>query len=231
MAPSGASEWTLAQVFSHIGSASEIGLAGLRAGLGDAGAAGDDFNRSVWDRWDAMGPREQVDQFLEHGEALVAGLEALNPQQRETLGVPVNFMPQPMPLELFVGMRLSELTEHGWDVRVGLDPRASLRDEDAELIAGHFSGGLSFFLDFAGKADQLSEPAAVDVKGSGYGLVIDEKASLTTTPGEPTATFDGPLESAMRLLAGRLSPEHTPAGVTVTGNVTLDDLRRVFPGY
>ncbi len=32
-------------------------------------------------------------------------------------------------------------------------------------------------------------------------------------------------------MAGRLSPEHTPAAVEVTGNVTLDDLRRVFPGY
>ncbi len=32
-------------------------------------------------------------------------------------------------------------------------------------------------------------------------------------------------------MAGRLSPEHTPDGVAVTGNVTLDDLRRVFPGY
>ncbi len=47
----------------------------------------------------------------------------------------------------------------------------------------------------------------------------------------PTATFTGPLEAAMRLIAGRLGPTHTPSDVTVTGNVTLEDLRAVFPGY
>jgi hypothetical protein len=34
----------------------------------------------------------------------------------------------------------------------------------------------------------------------------------------------------VRLLSGRLGREHA-AGVTVTGNVTLDELRTVFPGY
>ena len=47
----------------------------------------------------------------------------------------------------------------------------------------------------------------------------------------PTATFDGPSEAAVRLLSGRLAPEHTPEGVRVSGNVDLADLRRVFPGY
>ena len=35
--PSGASEWTIAQVLSHLGSGAEIGLAGLQASI-----AGDD---------------------------------------------------------------------------------------------------------------------------------------------------------------------------------------------
>ena len=33
------------------------------------------------------------------------------------------------------------------------------------------------------------------------------------------------------MLSGRLRPELTPEAVEVTGNVTLDDLRQVFPGY
>ena len=32
-------------------------------------------------------------------------------------------------------------------------------------------------------------------------------------------------------MAGPAEPEYTPAGVDVTGNVTLDELRKVFPGY
>jgi hypothetical protein len=40
-----------------------------------------------------------------------------------------------------------------------------------------------------------------------------------------------PAEALVRLTAGRLSPERTPAGVTSEGALTVDDLRSVFPGY
>jgi hypothetical protein len=46
-----------------------------------------------------------------------------------------------------------------------------------------------------------------------------------------TATFSGPIESLVRLIGGRLSHAHTPATVNVDGNVSLDDLRLVFPGF
>jgi len=35
----------------------------------------------------------------------------------------------------------------------------------------------------------------------------------------------------LRLIGGRLAPAHTPAGVEVIGDVSLDELRAVFPGY
>ena len=57
--PSGASEWSVAQVLSHLGSGSEISLASLKAALGEGEAPDDDFNRSVWARWDAMSPTDQ----------------------------------------------------------------------------------------------------------------------------------------------------------------------------
>ena len=56
LAPSGASEWPVAQVLSHLGSGAEIGLATLRAATGEGEAPGDGFNQSVWDRWNAMSP-------------------------------------------------------------------------------------------------------------------------------------------------------------------------------
>jgi hypothetical protein len=37
-----------------------------------------------------------------------------------------------------------------------------------------------------------------------------------------------PAEAFVRLVYGRLDPEHTPAGV---GGETLDRLRRLFPGF
>lgn len=41
----------------------------------------------------------------------------------------------------------------------------------------------------------------------------------------------GDSETVVRLFGGRLTPPSIPADLTVTGNVGLDDLRRVFPGY
>jgi hypothetical protein len=63
------------------------------------------------------------------------------------------------------------------------------------------------------------------------GLVIDEAVSLTPTVDKATATFEGPLEALIRLLGGRLTETFTPESVRVVGNVSLDDLRRVFPGF
>jgi len=79
---SGASEWSVAQVLSHLGSGAEISLASLHAALGRAKAPDDDFNRAVWDRWDSMTPTEQRDGFLEHNRALVEAVEALTPEQQ-----------------------------------------------------------------------------------------------------------------------------------------------------
>lgn len=222
--PSGASEWPVAQVLSHLGSAAEIFLGILRKESPD--------NQAIWARWDASSPREQAEGFLEHDERLVAALEALDDETRTTSTVDVGFLPEPVPFSTFVGMRSVEVVMHSWDARVGLDDAAVVDEEAAGLLAEHYAGGLGFMLGFAGKADRLGEPATVVVGASGYGIVVDGGVRLTATPGSaPTATFQGPLESAVRLIGGRLNPTHTPDGVDVTGNVTLDDLREVFPGY
>jgi hypothetical protein len=63
------------------------------------------------------------------------------------------------------------------------------------------------------------------------GLVIADKVSVTTAVAKPTTTFVGPLDAVLRLIGGGLTPAHTPAGVEVIGDVTLDELRAVFPGY
>ena len=47
---------------------------------------------------------------------------------------------------------------------------------------------------------------------------------------DPTATLAGAPGATVRLLSGRLRAPYD-AAVSVSGNVSLDDLRRVFPGY
>jgi uncharacterized protein (TIGR03083 family) len=230
-ATSGASEWTVAQVLSHLGSGAEITLATLQAAMGSAPGPGPDFNQSVWDRWNAMSPREQADGFLTGDAELLAAIEALTAGQRQSLSIDVGFFPAPLPLAAYLGMRLNEAGQHSWDVRVSLDPGAAIAAATAAVIAEHFATDLGFLLGFTGKADALAQSAVVDIHESGYAIVIAESVSITTSAPPATATFNGPLEAAVRLLGGRLTSRYTPAGLQVRGNVTLDDLRRVFPGY
>lgn len=228
---SGASDWSVAQVLSHLGSGAEISLATLRATLSATPTPGQEFNQEVWDRWNALSPRDAATASLAADEELVSALEALTAEERQTLRFDLGFLPEPVPLATYTGMRLNEVAQHGWDVRVGLDPGATIAEDTAVLLAEHFAGGLSFLLGFAAKTAELAEPAVIDISGSGFGLAITDTASISRSAPEPTATFTGSLEAAIRLLAGRLTTQHTPDHVEVTGNVTLDDLRRVFPGY
>jgi uncharacterized protein (TIGR03083 family) len=225
--PSGASEWTIAEVLSHLGSGAEIGWYPVKAAAtGERVDAPD--NQEVWDRWNGMAPEDQASSFVQSDEQSVATFEGLSPEQRESITIDLAFLPEPVPLATVLGMRLNEQTLHGWDVEVGLDPAAALTDESAALVAEHFSSTMSFMLGFVGKPEGVG-PARVGL--ADYTIVIADSVHLEAGADDTTATLEGPLEAGIRLLAGRLKPEHTPDGVAVTGNVTLEELRKVFPGY
>jgi len=229
--PSGAADWTVADVLSHLGSGAEITLAGLRSALGEAEPPASDFNQGVWDRWNALSPREQAAGWLESDAALVTAVEAVPDKRHDDIEVKLGFLPEPLPLASFAAMRLSEVAQHGWDVRVGVDPAAALAEPAALLLAEHLSGDLGFLLGFIGKPGAVDGPAVIEISQTPYRIAVDDRVRLTTDALPATATFTGPLESAMRLVSGRLTPRHTPAGIEVTGNVTLDELRAVFPGF
>jgi len=229
---SGASEWPVAQVLSHLGSGAEIGRATLAAATGEGEAPGDGFNQSVWDRWNAMSPREQADSFIESDEALVAAFEALTAEQRSELQVSLGYLPRPLPVGAYAGMRLNEAAQHSWDARVAHDDDAAIADDTASLVVEHYATGLGFLLGFIGKADALSEPALVTLGDLDVSLSVTDSVALVPTNGvAPTAALVGPPDAVARLITGRLTPRWTPDSVSVTGNVDLDDLRRVFPGF
>lgn len=227
----GARDWTVAQVVSHLGSGAVITKATLDAAVAGNDNPGMEFNKEVWARWDGMTPAEQVAAFPAVNEELVAAYEALDGQALETLRIDVGFMPQPLDVAGHAGMRLTEFALHGWDVAVTFDPAAAVARDAAVLLVDTIGP----LLRFAGKADQIDGAVTVAVRTTvpdrDLGLVIDDVVELTDLPDAAEAKIIAPTEYLVRLFSGRHAAEHTPDSVKVTGALTLDDLRRVFPGY
>ncbi|QFY07734.1 maleylpyruvate isomerase family mycothiol-dependent enzyme [Nonomuraea phyllanthi] len=231
--PSGAAEWDLSQVLSHLGSGAEISRGTLQAALDDRPAPGRDSWESVWDRWNAMGRRERADGFLKADESLIELYESLDAKTRETLHVDLGFMPEPVDVAAAGRLRLNELALHSWDVRVAFDEHATLTPEST----GQLLPGLSGMLGWIGKPDRLDGRTGVvrvatSAPASVFALRLGDPVSVDhDVPAEPDGTLTLPAEAWVRLVSGRLGPRHTPAAVTTTGAVDLDVLRAVFPGY
>ncbi len=234
---SGASEWSVAQVLSHVGSGAEIARAVLQAAAAGTDRPGQDFNLGVWDRWNAMTPRQQADGFLTANDSLVSAYENLDDTARRDLRIDLGFLPFPADLALVTGMRLNEAILHGWDVRVAFDPDAGLPAAEAAIALDLLTGPLSFLLGFQAKT-QILDGREVTVRvvttdpDRVLGLVLADKAELGAGTEDADVVLTAPAEAFLRLLAGRLAAEHTPRSVVLTGDgVTLDQLRTVFPGY
>jgi len=230
--PSGASEWQVSQVLSHLGSGAEINLAGLNVALSGAPALDSEFNKGVWARWDAMPPVEHADGFLEANQRLVEQYESLDADARESLRIDLGFLPEPVDIATASGFRLTEFALHQWDVEVSLNRYATVAPEAVPLLLDR----AGFMLGWIGKPDALAgRQATLALRLSdpdrSLGLRLSDRVELTDVPEQPHGELVAPAEVWLRLATGRLAPEHTPDGVTVTGRVSLDDLRRVFPGF
>ena len=84
---------------------------------------------------------------------------------------------------------------------------------------------------FAGKPTGGEQSVAVrtDDPRRDFRIAV-ETDSLSLAPSEPGGTPDLeiPAEAFIRLVYGRLDPEHTPGH---QGSADLDELRRAFPGF
>jgi uncharacterized protein (TIGR03083 family) len=142
--------------------------------------------------------------------------------------VDLSFLPEPVPVLVPLGMRLNELANHAWDVRVAFDPDTAVDAASAAVLVDLLAGPMGFMVNFFAKPAELTNPVSVAIPGAG--LVIDDVVTVVDHLESPSATFDGPTEAFVRLISGRLKAPYD-TGVTVEGSVTLDDLRRVFPGF
>src|SRR4051794_12196998 len=124
-------EWTVAQVLSHLGSGAVIVQRRLEDALAGRDTP-DDFAPAVWDTWNAKTPAAQRDDALTADAALLARIEAVPPDARDRF----SFVMGPMTFDYdqFLGLRLNEHAFHTWDIEVAADPDATIPEPVAALV-------------------------------------------------------------------------------------------------
>lgn len=232
-------DWTIAQVMAHLGAGAEI-LSGrittVRAGKPDPGR---DAYESVSPGWNAREPVDQAADSIAANERLVELFEDLVGGAGAHLRFTV--VGREFDLAGLATIRVSEHTMHSWDVAVALDPSATLAASSVALLidtAPQYAIRVRWRPIGEEPLPPADGPHRVRVVTAGpareFALTLGEKVRLGPWPGDggpqAPAELHLPAEALLRLLAGRLDPEHTPAELTATG-VPLDALRAAFPGY
>ena len=219
------SAWTIADVLSHVGSSGVI----LQRRLDDALAGRETpegLAEGVWAEWDAEAPAAKVADGLAADEAFTSHLESVGPDDRSRVAVSLG--PITFGWAQFVPTRLNEHVLHEWDVAVALDPSATLAPDGVVVVIDN--------LELIGR--YTSVPVApertVSVATTGpdrwFAITIGVQNvdfSPTDAVAEPTLTM--PAEAFIRVVYGRLDPDHTPASVQGDPDA-LEQLRQVFPG-
>ncbi len=216
-------EWTIADTLSHLGAGAAIMVRTLED-IVHGRDTDPEFNQSVWDEWNAKDPDAKAADALTADRALVDRIDDLDDAQRSAFRYEMG--PLSVDLAGFVGLRLNEHVVHTWDVEVTVDPTAVLPPDAAGVIIDR----LGLIVGFAGRPVGRERTVHVTTSGPDRGITmalgVDAvEMALCAPVDEPDLEL--PTEAFIRLVYGRLDPDHTPP--SVKGGV-LDELRQVFPG-
>jgi uncharacterized protein (TIGR03083 family) len=127
-------------------------------------------------------------------------------------------------------MRLSEHAVHSWDVEVAVDPAARVSRDAVVLLLG----ALPQMMQWMGK--KAAEPAVIAVTAtSPDGAYTLDTGGVTLTPGAAetpaSASVELTSEALLRMVYGRVDESTVASGELRAENVTLPQLRAVFPGF
>jgi uncharacterized protein (TIGR03083 family) len=221
-----ASQWSIAQVLSHLGSQAEIFSLLLDAGLAGQDPPGQDAFPPIWEAWNAKSPDNQAADALRADQAVTVRLESLDDTQRDRLHLHAFGMD--LDTTGLARIRLGEHAVHTWDIAVALDPAATVAPDAVVLLVDTLGQLVTRTAKPRGQRRRLRVSTSSPVRH--YMLDIGETATLMPTEGNslrPELAL--PAEAFVRLVYGRLDPAHTPP-VEAT-RVDLDELRQVFPGF
>jgi uncharacterized protein (TIGR03083 family) len=209
-------DWSIAQVLSHVGSGAEIGLVMLPVALGEGEPAGPEAFQPIWDRWNAKTPDEQAADALVADERHVQTLEQLTDEQLAKIALP--FFGMELDAVGLVRLRLGEHALHTWDVAVTSDPAATVSPDAVDLLI-----------------DNVAQFRITTTSPHRDWLLATADTVIVTDypengPDVPVGEIALPAEALLRLAYGRLDPGHTPATVRADP-ADLSQLRGIFPGF
>jgi uncharacterized protein (TIGR03083 family) len=226
--PSYCSEWTIAQVLSHLGSGVQAMGLRLDAGLAGTEQPSQSEIEAIWAVWDAMTPEDQAEKSLSTDTMFLQRVDTIPADQLE--GIHISLFGTPADADRLLGVRLSEHAVHTWDIVVMGDPAATLgADAAMEMI-----DGLGLIVAYTGKPGHgpgettviTTDPDRTFRLSAGDAVSI---APATSADPPATAVVRLPAEAWIRLVYGRLDAAHTPETVTSQG-ISIDTLRAMFPG-
>jgi uncharacterized protein (TIGR03083 family) len=215
------SEWTVADVLSHLGSGAELSTGRLDEALGGPEVAA----QPIWDEWNAKDPDAKAADALQADRAFIERLDALTDDERGQL----TFTMGPMSFDYagFIRLRINEHVLHSWDIAVTFDPAATVSSERAAIVLE----ALPLIARFAGKPTGSTRELRVRTTDPDRHFIIELSAdgvSLAPHDAAATPNLELPAEALVRLVYGRLDPDHTPP---FRGDeADLNELRLAFPG-
>jgi uncharacterized protein (TIGR03083 family) len=222
--PAYPTEWSIAQVLSHLGSGAVIMKQSVNNGVTNKETP-PDFNSSVWEVWNAKAPKEQANDVLVADQTLMATLDGLTDEQRASFRSAIG--PMSLDFDGTMRMRLSEHALHLWDVEVVLDPSAVLVPD----AVPHLIDNLGMIASFAGKPTGAEQSISVRTSDPVRHITIEiGKESVTLDPASSTVSpnLELPAEALVRLVYGRLDTAHTPL---IKNDTELPVLRSTFRGF
>ena len=203
-----ASEWSIAQVLSHLGSQAEIFGLFLDAGLTGQEPPGREEFMPIWDSWNAKDPQAQASDALRADQATLERFESLDADEQARLHLKMFGME--LGAAGLARMRVSEHAVHTWDVVVALDPAATVAPDAVALLVDT----LDQLAARSGKPDGKQRKVRVSTTDPERQFILETGEAVTLTPSDGETTPDlraGPVRAAAARRGVR------PAGLRADG--------------
>lgn len=127
-----ATEWSIADVLSHLGSQAQMFHLFLNAGLSGEPAPGRDDLPPIWESWNSRAPEAQAADSLRVNSEFLQRLDRTDTADQRRFEL--SLFGRNLDWAGLAQMRLSEQTIHTWDIGVALDAQARVGSSAVDLL-------------------------------------------------------------------------------------------------